>query len=42
MDETLQRKSAFITGATRNLGFAIARRFASEGFDVCVSGRDRS
>ncbi len=40
MDETPQRKSAFITGATRNLGFAIARRFASEGFDVCVSGRD--
>ncbi len=34
------RKVAFITGATRNTGIAIAQRFAREGFDVCVSSRD--
>lgn len=29
----------FITGATKNSGYAIARRFAGEGYDVCVSSR---
>lgn len=29
----------FITGAARNTGFAIARYFAREGYDVCVSSR---
>ncbi len=40
MDEKRPNKSVFITGATRNLGFAIARRFAREGYDVALSGRD--
>ncbi len=34
--------TVFITGATKNTGFAIARKFASEGFDVAVSGRDQA
>ena len=29
----------FITGATKNTGYAIARKFASEGFDVAISSR---
>lgn len=29
----------FITGATKNTGYAIAEKFASEGFDVAVSSR---
>lgn len=29
-----------ITGATRNIGFAIAKRFAKEGYNVCIT-RDR-
>ncbi len=33
------RKVAFVTGAARNTGFAIARRFASEGYGVCISSR---
>jgi 3-oxoacyl-[acyl-carrier protein] reductase len=40
MDGRQLKKTAFITGATRNLGFAIARRFAREGYDVALSGRD--
>lgn len=30
---------AFITGATKNTGYAIAERFAQEGWDVCLSSR---
>lgn len=33
-------KTVFITGATRNTGLAIARRFAGEGYDVAISSRD--
>lgn len=33
-------KTVFITGATRNTGFAIARRFAREGYNVAISSRD--
>ena len=33
-------KTVFITGATRNTGFAIARRFAREGYDIAISSRD--
>ena len=28
-----------ITGAARNTGFAVARRFAKEGYDVCITSR---
>ncbi len=31
---------AFITGAARNTGYAIARRFLQEGYTVCLSSRD--
>lgn len=37
-----QGKVAFITGAARNSGLAIARRFAAEGYHVCLSSRDLS
>lgn len=33
-------KTVFITGATRNTGLAIAKRFAREGYDVAISSRD--
>ena len=31
--------TVFITGATKNTGLAIAKKFASEGFDVAISSR---
>ena len=34
------KKVAFVTGAVRNTGIAIARRFAREGWDVVISSRD--
>ncbi|WP_108652775.1 SDR family NAD(P)-dependent oxidoreductase [Dongshaea marina] len=34
-------KKAFITGATSGIGLAIAIRFAEEGADVAINGRDR-
>jgi len=40
MNREQARKVVFITGATRNTGFAIARKFAGKNFDVCISGRD--
>lgn len=33
-------KTIFITGATRNTGLAIARRFAGQGWNVAISSRD--
>lgn len=33
-------KTVFITGATRNTGLAIAKRFAKEGYNVAISSRD--
>lgn len=33
-------KTVFISGATRNTGLAIARRFASEGYNIAISSRD--
>lgn len=33
------KKSVFITGAAYGTGYAIAERFASEGYDVFISGR---
>ncbi len=35
------RPVALITGATKNTGFATATRFAKEGYDVCVTSRDK-
>lgn len=35
-------KSVFITGASHGTGLAIAERFAKEGFNVFISGRDKS
>lgn len=32
--------AVIITGATRNTGYAIAERFAAEGYDVCITGRN--
>ncbi len=37
----LQNKTALVTGSTSNIGRAIAVRFAAEGAQVVVSGRDR-
>jgi NAD(P)-dependent dehydrogenase (short-subunit alcohol dehydrogenase family) len=41
MSTRLDGKTALITGATSNIGRAIAVSFASEGAHVVVSGRDR-
>ncbi len=35
-------KVAMITGAARNTGYAIAQRFAKEGWDVCITSRDNA
>ena len=32
-------RAAMITGATRNSGYAIARRFARDGYDVALTSR---
>ena len=34
------RKTMLVTGATKNTGFAIARRFAADGWNVVVTSRD--
>jgi NAD(P)-dependent dehydrogenase (short-subunit alcohol dehydrogenase family) len=39
MDLQLQDKSAFVTGSTAGIGFAIAERLASESARVIVNGR---
>lgn len=33
------KKVAFITGATKNSGYAIAQRFAAEGYAICLTSR---
>lgn len=38
---TLNGKTALVTGSTSNIGRAIALRFGSEGAHVAVTGRDR-
>ena len=40
MGTRLLHKTALVTGATSNIGRAIAVRFAAEGARVIVSGRD--
>jgi NAD(P)-dependent dehydrogenase (short-subunit alcohol dehydrogenase family) len=39
MDLELENKTAFVSGSTAGIGFAIARRLAREGADVTVNGR---
>ena len=39
---TNRSKTVFITGATKNTGLAIARRFAADGWNVSVTSRDRA
>jgi NAD(P)-dependent dehydrogenase (short-subunit alcohol dehydrogenase family) len=34
-------KVVFITGATKNTGYAIAEKFACEKYNVCISSRDQ-
>ena len=36
------KKTIFITGATKNTGLGIARRFAADGWNVAVTSRDRA
>ncbi|MBE7092916.1 MAG: SDR family oxidoreductase [Clostridiales bacterium] len=33
------RKAVIITGAIRNIGLAVAKKFAQEGYNVCITGR---
>lgn len=40
MDLALEGRSAFVSGATRGLGWAVARALASEGARVVLTGRD--
>jgi NAD(P)-dependent dehydrogenase (short-subunit alcohol dehydrogenase family) len=35
-------RSAIVTGASRNIGLAIARRLLRDGWNVCLSGRDEN
>jgi NAD(P)-dependent dehydrogenase (short-subunit alcohol dehydrogenase family) len=35
-------RSAVVTGASRNIGLAIARRLLRDGWNVCLSGRDET
>lgn len=35
----MERPVVLVTGATKNSGYAIARRFAEEGYHVCVTSR---
>lgn len=42
MDLKLNGKSAFVSGSSEGIGFAIARTLAAEGVDVIINGRDRA
>jgi len=41
MDLGLQGKSAFVSGSTQGIGYAVARALASEGLRVTLNGRHR-
>ena len=41
MDLNLKDKVVFITGGSRGIGYAIARKFANEGANVIISGRNK-
>jgi NAD(P)-dependent dehydrogenase (short-subunit alcohol dehydrogenase family) len=41
MATRLENKTALVTGATSNIGRAIALAFGAEGAHVAVAGRDR-
>ena len=41
MDLQLQNKTAFISGSTAGIGYAIAKRLATEGATVIINGRTR-
>ncbi|HQO56081.1 MAG TPA: SDR family oxidoreductase [Clostridia bacterium] len=34
-------KTMMVTGATRNTGYAVAKRFLKEGYDVCITSRSQ-
>ncbi len=36
----IEKKSMLVTGATHGTGYAIAKKFASEGYDVFITSRD--
>ncbi len=38
---TAGSRAALVTGGTRGIGFAVARRLAQEGLEVAISGRSR-
>jgi len=38
----MNRKTAFITGATSGIGEACARRFALGGYNVIITGRNKT
>ena len=40
MCEIKNRRSVLVTGATNGTGYAIAERFACEGYDVFIGSRD--
>lgn len=42
MDLKLKGKSAFISGSTQGIGFAIAQQLLKEGADVIINGRTKS
>lgn len=38
----IMKKSVFVTGATNGTGYAVAERFAKEGYDVFIGSREES
>ena len=39
-DQILKGKKVIVTGGSRGIGYAIAKKFVSEGADVLITGRD--